>query len=220
MNPICFLQELITEDTSILELKKDPNITPQQKYSVLGLSDNIYIHYMYYQNLEWYYFKQEEKDFKQEEKSDGVKYPFYLLDELMGSYLAHFIELPTISFQVAKTDTFLGLASRNFRKEKYDYYFFDQLPVKGLLEFSTTFINIEVLKSLCINSINIDKLTDHIMKLLALDLYMLQMDRSVVNLQFQIDRDTRFFDLAPIYDFSNCADRWKYSTFLRYGIQL
>ena len=83
MNPICFLQELITEDTSILELKKDPNITPQQKYSVLGLSDNIYIHYMYYQNLEWYYFKQEEKDFKQEEKSDGVKYPFYLLDELM-----------------------------------------------------------------------------------------------------------------------------------------
>ncbi len=199
------LQELITEDTPILEIKKDSNITPQKKYSVLGFSHKFYIHYMYYQNFEWYYFKQEEKN-------DETKYLYYLLDELMGSYLAQFIELPTISFQIAKRDSFLGLVSKNFRGKECDYYFFDQLPIAQLLEFSTSFINIEMLKSLCIDNINVDKLVDCISKLLALDLHMLQMDRSRVNLQFQINRDTKFLGLSPIYDFSNYADKWQYST--------
>ena len=198
MEIIHFLRELITEDTPILELKKDPTITLQQKYSVLGFSHEFYPYYMYYQNFEWYYFKQEEKN-------DEIKYPYYLLDELMGSYLAQFIGLSTISFQIAKRDSFVGLASKNFREKECDYYFFDQLPIAQLLEFSTSFINIEMFKSSCIDNINVDKLVDCIFKLLALDLYMLQMDRSRVNLQFQINRDT-------IYDFSNCADKWQYST--------
>lgn len=202
MQPIPFLQKLITDETPILELKNDASISDRQKYQVLGLSSGIlvqkYITYMYYQNLKWFFFKKEEKKYG---------YPFYLLDELMGSYLAQSIALPAVSFQIAKTKASIGIASENFRKEGFDYYYFQQLPVKGLLENRFNLVNLDVLKTLCVDSVNSDQLENHVLKLLALDLYMLQKDRGYVNLQFQLDRITQYLDLVLAYDFSNCTDK-------------
>ncbi len=201
MKPIMFLQNLITDETPILELKNDVSISKQKKYQVLGLSPgsltNRYIERMYYQNLKWFYYKKEEKKYG---------YPFYILDELMGSYLAKAIELPAVSFYIAKTKDSIGIASENFRTEQFDYYFIQQLPINGLLENRFNLTNLEILKSLCIDSNNENQLQEHILKLLALDLYMLQKDRGYVNLQFQIERATQYLDISLAYDFSNCVD--------------
>ncbi len=201
MKPILFLQKLITDETPILELKNDVSISRQQKYQVLGLPSssltNRYIERMYYQNLKWFYFKSEESRYG---------YPFSILDELMGSYLAKIIELPAVSFVVAKTKDSIGIASENFRMESSDYYFIQQLPVKTLLENRFNLASLDILKSLCIDPINAVQLEEHILKLLALDLYMLQKDRGDTNLQFQINHATQYLDLSAVYDFSNCIE--------------
>ena len=67
--------------------------------------------------------------------------------------------------------------------------------------------NLTSIKSLCIDSANENQLEEHILKLLAVDLYMLQKDRGNVNLQYQINRTTTHFDLALIYDFSTCVNK-------------
>lgn len=203
MESIPFLWELITEETPVLNFKNDSSFSDEQKYQVLGLSSGgkvrEYISHMYYQNMKWYYFKKEEKNYG---------YSFYLLDELMGSYLAKSIALPAISFQIARVKGCIGLASENFREQNYDYYFMQQLPI-GCIDKGRSFhpTTIDILKSLCANSINVQQFEKHILKLLALDLYMLQKDRGNVNLQYQISRTTKYFDLAPIYDFSNCVGK-------------
>lgn len=194
MQSIPFIRELITEDTPILNLPKN-SISISDKYSELGFLSShkkamFYVDMMYFLNNDWYYFKVEESYF----------YQFYLIDELMGSYLARFINLDAVSYSVAKVDDCIGLASQNFKKDRFDYYFSEELSLNSSCDFT----NIYILKSFCKDDNNAQELVDSILKLFALDIYMLQNDRCYLNLQFQINRMNHAFSLSPIYDFSNC----------------
>lgn len=200
MQSIPFIRKLITEDTPILKLPKD-STSISDKYSELGFLSSrrsaiIYASMMYFFNNAWYYFKVEE---------DKVYYPFYLIDELMGSYLARFINLDAVSYSVASIDGCLGLASRNFKKDGFDYYFSRELSLDSPRDFT----NIHILESLCIDDNNAQALIQSILKLFALDIYMLQTDRCCSNLQFQVSKINQAFSLAPLYDFSNCSSSVK-----------
>ena len=203
-----FISELITDKTPILRFSEKLNLTKEQekiernkKYEILDLEctlSKFYVNYMYYQNQNWYYFKKEEL------KNDV--FPFSLIDELMGSYLSNYIGLPSISYQIASTKKNncenYGIASLNFKKDGFYYMTFHKLLEH--YEYLDNFERIQFLKTMCVNLQNERLLMDHIFKLFALDIYMLQKDRCDINLQFQIDQKTSFFDFAPLYDFSNC----------------
>lgn len=210
-----FISELITENTPILKLTDKVYSTKEQelkernvKYRVLDLDcvlSRFYINYMYFQNQKWYYFKMEEL------KNDD--FPFSLIDELVGSYLSSYVGLPAVSYQVASTNKNhhenFGVASLNFKKLGFCYMTFHKLLEH--YEYLDSVERIKFLKSMCIDFQNEEILMSHIFKLFALDIYMIQRDRCDINLQFQIDQRTSFFDLAPLYDFSNCCS-WIDST--------
>lgn len=196
MPSIPFIRKLITKNTPILKLPKD-SIPLSDKYSELGFLSShknarFYAEMMYFLNNDWYYFKVEEVQFL---------YPFYLIDELMGSYLSKFINLDAVSYSVASIDDYVGLVSQNFKKDGFDYYF----PKELSLDSARDITNISILKSLCTDDNNAQELIQSILKLFALDIYMLQKDRSSLNLQFQTNKMNHVFSLAPIYDFSNCS---------------
>lgn len=198
-----FISELITEKTPILDLTKCNNVTNEEKYKVLdlecGLSER-YIKYMYYLNNIWYYFKIDD---------NNGGYPFYILDELMGSHLAKKCDLQAVSYQVAKikskipyiNDEQYGIASINFKKEEYIYFNFENLIDNNFLSNKD---KIKFLNNICIDIENQKRFQKHLFQLLALDIYMLQKDRCSLNIQFQKNKITNEFDIAPIYDFSNC----------------
>lgn len=191
-----FLTDLITDKTPILKLEPNYDITRKEKLAVLGLdskSSFLYTDYMYFFNNTWYYFKR-----------DGMNnnYAFYILDELMGTYLAKNRELPTVTYEIAKTNDSYGIASINFKNKKFNYYTLKQLI--GNTSLCTGIQNIELLKQFCNNTVNETKLLEHIFNMLALDIHMLQRDRCNVNLQFQMDKENHYFDIAPLYDYSIC----------------
>lgn len=192
-----FLTGLICDETPILRLEANPDISNEKKYEVLDLESsisNIYIKNMYYKDGAWYYYKQD--------KNDSC-YPYYMADELMGTYLAKKRNLQTVTYEVASVDDTYGLASINFKKDNFKYYKVTQL-IKGLIIFMST-ENIDILKKYAIDSSNEKEFVNHIFNFLALDIHMLQKDRAAVNFQFQIDKNTGHFDLAPLYDYSNCS---------------
>ena len=203
-----FISELITDHTPLLKLTNKVCSTKEQelkerneKYRVLDLDcvlSRFYVNYMYFQNQKWYYFKMEDL------KNDD--FPFSLIDELMGAYLSRYIGLPAVSYQIASTKKNncenYGIASLNFKKLGFRYMTFHKLLEH--YEYLDNIERIKFLKSMCVNFQNEELLMSHIFKLFALDIYMIQKDRCDINLQFQVDQKTSFFDLAPLYDFSNC----------------
>lgn len=207
MNMTKFLESFITDQTPVLLLSTNDDISNKEKSHILDLESclsQIYIRKMYYQNLKWYYFK---------EDSDNYGYPFYMIDELMGSYLAKKRNLPTVSYQIAQADVSIkntlkstyGIASANFKKTQYNYCLLSQLQDGYFLGGDMS--NIPFLKNCCVSEENTERLLNHLFQLFALDIYMIQRDRSNVNLQFQIDKETGDFDIAPLYDFSNCSSK-------------
>lgn len=192
-----FLTKLITEKTPILKLSSNTDISKEEKIRILDLDSffkECYINYMHYHNNEWYYFKKDKDDFG---------YPFYIADELMGTYLAKQRNLPTISYEIAKVKDSYGLASINFKHEGFKYYTIGQLIPD--VSASNDFSNIDILKSFTINPDNEQEFMKSLFNLLALDLHMIQKDRGEVNLQFELDSKTGWFNLAPLYDYSNCS---------------
>ena len=201
-----YLSELITENTPILNLKNDRGTTNEEKETVLGkirtgrARKEAYLKMMYLMNNSWYYFKNE---------SGNAGYPFHLINELMGAYLTKSRDLKPLDFLVAKTKQDIGLASLNFKKEGYDYYFGDYF--QRLYEQKTgqchdlSVDSVDRLSILCPNMENAAKLIDDFLNMLAIDLYMLQTDRGPANIQFAINRQTQETELAHIYDLSNCS---------------
>lgn len=194
-----FLTELITDETNILDLSHSTIISNEEKKKILDLRCtskemvNVYIKSLYYNNLVWYYFK---KDY------DNYEYPFHMIDELLGMFLCKKRELTTLDYKISKVDETYGLASENFKTDKYNYHTFNSL-IGGPLDGDKSY-NIDLLKLICVDDKNEEKLLKHMFELFAIDIIMLQKDRCGVNLQFQIDKQTNELDLAPIYDFSNC----------------
>lgn len=201
-----YIKELITEETPILNLKNDRSTTTQEKETVFGkinagrLKKEEYLKMMYLMNNSWYYLKKE---------SDNGAYPFYLINELIGSYLVKSRGLKSLTHLIAKTKKGIGLASLNFKKEGYDYYFgdyFQRQYEKITGEYHDLAVDrIANLNILCPNQGNASKLIDDFLNMLAIDIYMLQTDRSPANIQFGINRETKETELATIYDFSNCS---------------
>lgn len=189
------LEELITNQTNILNLS-DKYIPENKKNSIIDIMPNLarkYYSKMYYKNGIWYYFK---KDIEY-----GF-YPFTISEELIGTYLANILDLETVKYEIAKTKNNYGIASQNFKTNENNYYtFYDLVDI----EIND---NIDILK-LLITKENYQILLNQMVKLLALDTYMLQQDRCNINLQFKQNIKTKELQFAPIYDYANCNSNVK-----------
>lgn len=192
------LNELITDKTKILDLSNTDKVSKFEKHEVLDMKTYLefrYIKSMYKQNGIWYYFKEDDINYA---------YPFYMIDELMGTYLAKNRNLKTIFYEIAKHKNSLGLASINFKDDKHTYHIVSKL-LKDESTPNSTFERIDILKQFCVDLKNEEEFINDLLNLFALDIHMLQKDRGEVNLQFQIDKETNYFSLAPLYDYSNCS---------------
>ncbi|MBE6149123.1 MAG: hypothetical protein E7170_00180 [Firmicutes bacterium] len=193
-----FLNELITDKTKILDLSNNEKASKFEKQKVLDMETYLefrYINSMYKQNGNWYYLKKDD---------DNPAYPFFIIDELMGTYLAKNRNLKTITYEIAKRKNSLGLASLNFKDDKHTYHIISKL-LKDESNPNSSFERIDLLKQFCINLENEEEFMKDLLNIFALDIHMLQKDRGEVNLQFQIDKDTNHFAIAPLYDYSNCS---------------
>lgn len=187
------LSQLLTSKTDIL-LLDNSNLTLKQKKQTLGLKSPIskyYLNYIYLSNNKIYYFKEEGKI---------KEFPFSIIEELMGTYLCKILGLETIKYRIAKANNIYGLASLNFRTSENEYYFFHDI----IDNICNDEYKIEVLKEMCINQKNYEELIKSIINMLVLDIYMIQKDRCNLNIQFKINKQTHYFSLSPLYDFSNC----------------
>lgn len=191
-----FLKELVTDATPVLKIEDDHSKSIEEKLKVIDLESllaELYIKNLYFYNGKWYYFKQEAKD---------VMYPFGILDELMGSYLARLRDLPTVSYQIAEVEDKTGIASVNFKHSDYQYYTLDQLIDIIMPSYSGQ--NVSFLRNCTFGRKNEEQFLKHLFDLFALDIHMLQMDRGYANLQFQVNKKNNHFDIAPLYDYSHC----------------
>lgn len=194
------LSELITDKTAILDLTNSDNVSDEEKEKVLDLNSTSkavikeYIKYMYYKNNYWYYFKKDKNNYE---------YPFHIIDELMGMFLAKKRELAALEYEIAKVNNTYGLTSKNFKTDDYTYHTFSSL----IGRLGDKRYNLELLKLACVDKENEEKLLQNIFKMFAIDIVMLQKDRCGVNLQFQINKKTGEIDVAPIYDFSSCSSQ-------------
>lgn len=94
-----YLKDLITKETPIIKVANDSSVTEIEKTKILGTNNATYslsrredyFKMMYKMNNIWYYFKVEK---------ENRAYPFYLIDELMGSFLAKKIEISSVSYLI------------------------------------------------------------------------------------------------------------------------
>jgi len=140
----------------------------------------------------WYYYK---------------NFPNYsnpsanFLNELIGEFLANYIELETINYNIgcmnlSNGEKNYGLLSPSFRKKGFKYITPYDL---GLSPNQANLNNLENIRYLCKNDKNHKKLVSQILKMIALDIYMDQNDRTVNNLLFKKKKGN--LELGPLYDY-------------------
>lgn len=117
------------------------------------------------------------------------------LNELIGEALAKYMKIRTVNFNIFEnTDTNnIFIASKTFINPNSKYINYDKR-----LDNDINSIN---LRSMCIDDDNYQNLLNNIFKMFAIDIYMGQQDRCFVNYKFE-EYDTGYFDLAPLYDYS------------------
>lgn len=198
--------KLVTNETPYIELKDALIEKINEKRNIIGdFSSKKYISYLsmlYKKDNKWYFFKE-----------DLETIPYGLINELLGSYISKKINLPVVSYNVAKVEDKIGIASINFKDDNHNYYYSDNLPIYVDL-YTITPQNIDTLQVMCMDEKNRDIFLIHLLKLLSLDLYMMQKDRHRHNIQFSQNIETGFFDIAPLYDFANCGDKIDVNNFL------
>ena len=138
---------------------------------------------------------------------DDTKYYYkrFNLNELIGEELATIINARTVNFNIFKIDNGAYLdtviASKDFKNPNstysymYDLYFLSTHSIDDL----------DDLKDVCIDNFNYNYLLKNLFKMFAIDVYMGQDDRHYGNYQLEL-YDTKFIDLAHLYDYSVC--RW------------
>jgi len=195
------LKNLITDKTPILNLGNSQEVSDDEKNKVIDLNvdhDSYlfeeYLRHMFYKDDNWYYFK----------TGWSSEYPFSIIDELLGSYLAEERNLDTVKYHVARNHFFVGLASVNFKTPEYKYMLMSDM-IKDIFDGPVGFLYLNILEEFPIDETNKNMFMSHLFDLFALDIYMLQRDRGNVNLQFKEDKNTGYFDLAPIYDYARCS---------------
>lgn len=192
------LDSLVTDKTEIIEL--EPCLkSKEEKLSVMDLNHSIapnYVANMYIYNGIWHYFKT---------KTDEDSYYYSIPDELVGSKLAHSRGLKTVSYKIARANGTLGIVSPNFKQANFKYELLSEILGEDISYKDP--LKLELLLSFTRDSNNRESFERNIFNLFALDIHMLQKDRADVNLQFQTDIETGYFDLAPVYDFATCSKR-------------
>ena len=137
----------------------------------------------------WYYFK------------DFDKYPdptSNFINELIGEYLSLYLDIPSVHYKIGKADDKYGLLSLYFRDKKNRYI--DPRNI-GLYANYNDLSNLENIISCCKNENNFKEVVNELSKMIAIDLYMGQTDRTSNNFVFQKNKDG--LHLAPLYDFEN-----------------
>ncbi len=129
---------------------------------------------------------------------------YRMINELIGSHLAHKLDLDTVDYEIGKTSTGFHALSKPFYEEGYQYDFFkdyfhlSNFPRRDILTYINPFSSFCRTEGLDI--IKGTKMYESALKLIAIDLKMAQVDRHSGNLQ--VKYDDKEVSLAPIYDYS------------------
>lgn len=114
------------------------------------------------------------------------------LNELIGVQLAKELNLRTVDFMLFEdTNHEVLLVSKSFINPYSTYH--------TITSDNNNFLN--NIRDYCVDDINFQVVLKSIFKMFAIDIYMGQTDRGTSNLKFE-KYDTRYFDLAPLYDYS------------------
>ena len=184
------IKDLITKDTKILNLQEQL-YKPEYLSKKIGLDKDVCECWnnWYFYDGKWYFFK----NFTCEKyTSSDLKF----LNELIGEFLGHYLNIDTIHYEIASLKDEYGLASESFIKPHNKYIFFKDL---GLFNNFANLDNLIEIRRKCKDDKNYSELVTEILKLTAIDLYMGQADRSMGNFQFR--KEKKELHLATIYDF-------------------
>ena len=181
---------LITNNTKIIELKRNIESVRKISHSV-GINKDIcqYWNNWYTSGNKWYYFK-----YFPYAESNYINYK--LINELIGEYLANYLNVDVVHYEIGRFKDTYGLVSENFIKKGSKYYFLEDIDIPK--DYTST-NNLLLLKNRCKNIENYNKLINEIFKLVAIDIYMNQADRNDSNFQFRKEKGS--ISLAPLYDF-------------------
>jgi len=198
------LEELVTNETPILNLDHASVLSLDERIKILENSVHLQtrihdIDRIYKVNERYYLYKENDPIAKNLDC-----YPYGVIDEMMGSYLCKERKLATVDFEIASLKSKIGLALKDDKDPKFEYF---DAPALHLFSYPTTLMNLAILCSLCADEANKNQLLTHFLKLVSIDLYMIQHDRTSPNLIFQKNRETGTFDFAPIMEFSNCGKK-------------
>ena len=187
------IKNLILPETSPIYFNKKNLQNPKRIAKILNINYQIVKTWnnWFYINNKWYYYK----NFLQYQNSDE-----HFLNELIGEFLATFLGLNTINYQIGCT---LNL----------------------YLEANCTQLNNLInLKHYCKSNEMYKKLLLQLLKMIALDIYMNQQDRTKNN--FLFEKEKNGIILAPLYDYeksltitSSTTDSPQYSSCI-FGIDM
>ena len=188
------IKDLILPNTEILlfDTVKSKNLKKLARnlnidYSIIKLWNNwVQINGIWYYYKNFYNYKNSIKNF---------------LNELIGEFLAFYLNLDTVTYHIGSTinekgEIEYGLLSENFRDKKEKYI----IPTDLGLDLNCVSLdNILELKKICKSNENYIQLTEQIFKMIAIDIYMNQSNRSKNNFLFQKKRKQLY--LSPLYDY-------------------
>ena len=188
------IDNLILSGTPVINFSEFPMSDPRKLSRILKIDHRIIERWNNWVNIDgiWYYYK---------------NFPNYsnpsanFLNELIGEFLANYIELETVNYNIGCMNLFggeknYGLLSRSFRKKEFKYI----TPYDvGVSPHQISLYNLENIRYLCKNDENYKKLVSQLLKMIALDIYMNQNDRTVNNFLFK--KKNGNLELAPLYDY-------------------
>lgn len=213
------IKNLILPETSPIYFNKKNLQNPKRIAKILNINYQIVKTWnnWFYINNKWYYYK----NFLQYQNSDE-----HFLNELIGEFLATFLGLNTINYQIGCTlncekEMEYGLLSENFRQKRKKYI----VPTDLYLEVNCTQLNNLInLKHYCKSNEMYKKLLLQLLKMITLDIYMNQQDRTKNN--FLFEKEKNGIILAPLYDYeksltitSSTTDSPQYSSCI-FGIDM
>ena len=123
----------------------------------------------------------------------------WLINELIGSYLAKQLDLPSVDYQIGIYKGFKYALSKIFYEEDFLYYFPKYKSNEDLVKYGRNYDKNNLYKD---KLRYLDKKVKiKMLKLIALDLKMGQYDRHEYNIMFKKKKSTGEVDLTDIYDY-------------------
>jgi len=185
------IKNLITKNTPIITFSSSTQEDPRKLSKILKIDSSIIKCWNNWIEIDgtWYYYKNFENYQSPEEN---------FINELIGEFIATYLELETIHYSIGynQEKNEYGLLSKSFRNKKTKYLTPDQLLIpKNCINLN----NIKEIKYNCKNEKNYQKLVNQILKMIALDIYMNQRDRTRNNQLYKKENGCLY--LAPLYDY-------------------